>query len=528
MRKPKLATFFTVANASGSITANVPFSSLLLTAQPPTTTVGGPTSNVPNTFAAYATKFVDGLSGVDTPGGGASGYLTIQYGLNDWLTQSGRRLVVKPTATYNLNNSTYTTFPADTGLGPAGQYRVLEGDVTNATQPVVNLNNYGFFPAGSTSVATPNISIRWLRGQGSGSNSTPQRPIVHVGYINGGLFEALWADGLYNTNSSNNSGSICYNLGQADAPSNLTFNQCRETNCGCNTTGGGIGVNYGMFYTWGGTNITITNCDANSWCHFLYVKGAYSTPQNLTCYNNKIVYNPASIASQAECFNFQPLNPSGVACPGGILWHHNLIDGKGLGTVVGVVVNNPAGFPPVGAQGTDVEVYNNTIVNVAGGFNFNDFTGGKVYNNVLCPTANIDAMFWATRPPLGGMATQFSVVDYNAWFVGNGTNVSAWQFDRFGSPQTNFAMFSPPGWQTAFTTLSGLVPPNTELLTNPDAHGFIFNTQAGVFTNPAGGDYTPLNPGALINAGRVGGVSGGASVNIGAYDGSNTVGVTWF
>jgi hypothetical protein len=319
--------------------------------------------------------------------------------------------------------------------------------------------------------------------------------MVHMGYLTNLLLEGLDVSKSYNVNPTGNQGFLCYNMGGADAPNGVTVNQCSMEDCGCNNSGYPSTTDTSrnaMVYTYMGRNFTITNCSGECWAHAFYMKGATSPPgppQGIVISNNKFWLNANSDSPAAPALFYGPLSDP-TAAPGGIDWNHNLIIGfKGTALCVSTY-NKTIALP----EGTSVYLRNNTVINCGGLYEAECANDIQIYANIHVPRANADAMCGITRPPSRGLITQFTQMDRNAYYSGLGFSSSAWQLDRYGSPQHNFGSFA--AWQKAKTNTG-----TTELLVDPDANGFTFPDLNAAFTDFANGDYTPKAGGPLDGKG---------------------------
>jgi hypothetical protein len=131
----------------------------------------------------------------------------------------------------------------------------------------------------------------------------------------------------------------------------------------------------------------------------------------------------------------------------------------------------------------------------------------KYYNNIILTTqstggSDVSGYQGKLNAAVGG----FSVLDYNDYFPLNGNYAGMWGITTGGTYSTLAA------WQSAI---------------GGDAHALTVDPQfaPGSANIKAGGgsnQFKLASGSALVNAGRVGGASGGAPVNMGAWDGTVT------
>ena len=134
----------------------------------------------------------------------------------------------------------------------------------------------------------------------------------------------------------------------------------------------------------------------------------------------------------------------------------------------------------------DIEIYNNTFDGPMGNdgaiLDQGTVSGFRFYNNVISD---------AVAPMLFLTSTTIALMDYNIW--------------DSGTPGSDFRLGA-----STYANLAALVAG-----TAFEDHG-VAVTNFG-FTNEAELDYTPTAGSMMLNAGRVGGTSGGATINAGAY-----------
>jgi hypothetical protein len=297
-----------------------------------------------------------------------------------------------------------------------------------------------------------------------------------------------------------------------------TFQNCEVRNLTCTGSGNNVA---GIFSQGSRTSFTITNC---------YFHDIYKEAQADHCHGIEF-YSTVGAVITASTF---------VNCDGGISFkgqgqggaesgctvsnnYFGSMQGSGWGTGVGLRGFDLTGptidanivhhniFNDVGTQDRKNDVgstvsqpsiwYNNTIYDTEGsnfGVDLQTTSGNLItyYNNLI-----------VAKAPTGSYRLQLSsglvLLDYNAYFALNNSFGSMWRFS--GTTYSSLAT-----WQTA---------------TGGDSHGLTGSTTpfaSTITANGAANLFQLAGGSSCINAGRVGGLSSGASVNIGAWDGTVT------
>ena len=447
-----------------------------------------PTSGLyADAYSTYATRVVDLATSSDVAGGtsrtvsvnGVTGtyqcYKTIQYGINDWLTQGGRRLIVKA-GTHSMGASLF--MPAATGKTDTNRV-VLMGDPAETAWPVIDFG-------GASNNFRPNwnadanfVTTRKMEFTNSSMIAAMIHAVAGLYSFQGLIIEYCHVHGITRTDNDNGAG-ICVE-GESIGG---TFNT-------------GVIIRYNRVHDIHGSV---------TWSENLCGIQSFHTP-SAQVYRNEVY--------DTNCGIYQKGQPDTVV-PGG--WNiygnvlHDLttegirtsIQGAGQpGLFSGNKVYNNLFYAitgsawaslvyETGGQCTDFQMYQNTIAEDVGGlFDANAVTNIDIHSNVSA--ASLEQV--SLDGPGGGYANSLAECNYNAYYSAQGQN---WYTHRYAGT-VNYSSLS--AWRSAY-------PTDTQLAAAADAASITFSSLSSVFTNAATRNYAPL--GALIGAGKGG-------VNIG-YD----------
>lgn len=431
-----------------------------------------------NAYSTYPTRVVDPATASNASGGtdctvsvaGVSGaykcYKTIQYGMNDYLTQGGRRLIVK-SATYIQTDD--LSFPAATGVGPTARV-VLMGDPGELTFPVIswagtaakqfvpNLNN------SSEYIVLRKLEIGFCTGDVSGivkfaggwsyANAVIEYSYIHDldrGDDTNGAAIAMYNE-FPDTGNANTGVQIRYNhLGNVDGPSeNACAIQTFHTALGEVHHNKIYGVNAGIYYK--GQPSTLSP------------DGYWKTYSNVfdTIRGNAIFY--------AVQGGGQP----------GYYTGDEIYNNLGL-EVAGSMIS--FGVSETDEVSTDISFYNNTASDDVGALVFMSGVDGlKIWNNASA--ANADQIVLAGNSP----RTVLDESNYNAYYSVQGQN---WR-THYGSGTTTYNLV---GWKAAY-------PGDDQLGAAMEPNSITFASLSSAFVSAGTGNWT--GTGVLLGTGKSG------------------------
>ena len=490
---------------------------------------------VTDPFSAYATWYLDGLNGTDTGTPGtdrrAAGYVykTLQNAMLDVFYTSGlgaRRIIVRPTATYNTNGSGSDQYGQAAGYfqsggsGPSAQY-VVQGDPASSTLPVFDngaasaspsTNNFidigcrGYGPSGPGYAYTNNyITLRKLKFQNQAENDCIY---MYNGSGSNIVVEYCSFQNLYHQSGTSSTSAV----GQPSKNNN--FQPVTIRNCVFNTwTASSDPGNATVVTTYGGDNWTISN-------NFFYnAPTGFRTKQWNSLVSPIPTVNYLSITNNIfsnilNCIATTPNQvPQDAIAPSNATITNNLAYGTGQ-----FIYFNPG--QPFGTQGSNILIANNTLNGTAtgGGLEGADCswafaTAVTVRDNLMLSSCyhvfTFDPSSWGAP-----FATVFSQLDYNTY-----AGAALWGFDGSTSypytPTHNYTSFS--AWKAAAGA------PDLVNIGSPDANGIwipnlsaSWNTIAKNLPNiGSGNNYTLAASSPLQTASSTGGPVGCNTSNIG-------------
>ncbi len=349
-------------------------------------------------------------------------------------------------------------------------------------------------------------------------------------------------DGIVFTGAS----GYCFMVGDNNSVTgpytNIVLQNCELTdNSSANTTSAS-GVNCCPIALYSHHNCTVTNnyihdnigpvlSGDNSHFSAMYIWG---DSFGLTLTNNTVVNSGNIHSKEATQYNYT------VA--------YNYVDMTNKTPAGGPSQNTSAlyGFNPDGGLGTLTVIHHNILIAPFTYIGLTTDTGQagwnspcQVYNNTCIASGNqasgnVGSYGWEMTTGL----SPFSF--YNNLFVDNGHSLTSnygymlyntdgftvCDYNCYGGNAGSFFMTVPPG-----ATTTGSFTPRTFLdwkgAINGGGDAHSFNTVA-TFTNTGTfADQYHVTAGAAFNSGRIGGVSSGATTNMGAWDGTGRPGTSW-
>ena len=442
-------------------------------------------------FASYATRLVDPSITSDVAGGttltrtwnGSSAsyqvYKTLQYAVNDWLTQGGRRVGLLNATTYTL--SADLAFPSATSLSDSARV-VLMGDPSSTETNMARIDLSSAFRVVPTKNGTRDyVTLRkvWFDG-----NVTTA---VETGWVGFGDFG--------DTTASYNALVVEFckfsNIRQPDNAKNIgaiKFGQSTGT-----PPATGPVVRNNKFLSCYAADIN----NSNTVAIMLEVSGNTVGPGKLDINRNEFsgcataFFSKVTNGTGADFYRnvthdggrFLVLGNAGasVTDSGTIAVYLNLV----YGMSAGAYAVDSALFSP--GQGQGLWVYQNTIAeDVVGGLALTSFNDCRAHSNAILTSGGGGIVKLKYRTGYSG-TTIWTQVDRNAYYADANWTLGA----------TNYSSLS--SWRAATgTPLAGGL--------NQDANSFFISSLSTEFTNVAGRDYS-LTPGSALRGAGVGGVN---------------------
>ena len=439
-------------------------------------------------YSAYPTRLVDPSISSDVAGGttltrtwnGVSAsyqvYKTIQYAVNDYLTQGGRRIGLLDSTTYTL--SADLAYPSATGLNDSARV-ILQGDPssTEANMAKINLSNgWKIAPTANGSRGYMTFRKLWVDGQ---ANRASYPALMSFGDGDGAsatydglVIEYCKLSNLSQSSGASNAGAIKF--GQSSSGNNVgceirytKFSNIQVTGAIDNTNTSAVmlevastGVGPGM--------VLLHHCLFDTCATATNMKvphtGGYQFYRNIVRNGGRGFYIGNAGASTTDCGNVDIyLN----------LWYGLSTDGYMVDAYL------------TSGQGSRLAIYQNTIAeDVHGGFAVASFNDIRIHSNAeLTSGAGGQYKFkYYGSTPGTCLITQY---DRNAYY-GDTTWVKGSTYSTLAS------------WKAATGT-----PLNSF---SPDANALSISSLSTEFTNTATRNYSLKAGSQLLGAG-VGGVN---------------------
>jgi hypothetical protein len=432
-----------------------------------------------NVYSSYTTRVVDPATASDVAGGtartvsvnGVSGsyqcYKTLQYGINDFLTAGGRRLIVKA-ATYTF--TTDLEFPAATGKTD-GNRVVLMGDPAELTLPAIDFSNLDIQMLMNWNGDADYVTIRKLEVR----NADQVSGLVNftgADSFKGAIVEYCYLHGV--NRSDNDNGALIQLFNEefgGTYNTDVIIRHCIFEDVPGN---GSSHPNAACIQSFHSPGVTIYRNSFTGAAAGIFQKGQ---PYTMDAAGGWTIRDNVFFGLRA---NAVLLSIQGAGQAGhyeGTRIYNNLIyDGFGIYCAVSDMAE----------QSTDIQIYQNTFAeDCVGGVAFNAITNFQFHSNACaCTTERV-----VTEGPSNGFDNSILLCDYNAHYTVQG---NTWATNRYSSQVTYSSLAA---WRAAY-------PSNPELLADADENSITFTTLASVFSNAASRDYTAI--GALVGAGKDG------------------------
>lgn len=270
---------------------------------------------------------------------------------------------------------------------------------------------------------------------------------------------------------------------------------------------------WSWIYQWGLGSTATAN---NAYKYNTVVSSGNFQGKEATQYNTEIAYNYMDMTGQLATAEytgaaiFGCMSDGGSASATGTSWHHNVI----LANVIALDFNNTN--PSSSYLTSPLNIYNNTVVFIGkqtdgyanGGYSYSGSGTGSAhhvsaYNNLYYDNGQTISAYgyWLTN------VDSFALADYNIY--GSWSNA----FNTVPSGQNGSSGLTAHTLASWGTAIGGLEANSSTNSTNPFTPGGSLKYAD---------NYRISNTSPAYQNGHVGGTSGGAAVNVGAWDGSVT------